>query len=85
MFAATGACTLLSACLGTAYRHDTRVETVWTVAWSGDPSAGISDPTSLPEMKSSSRCGAISAFAVPSVEAGVQYLDLGASRQERSQ
>jgi hypothetical protein len=25
-FAATGACTLLSACLGTAYRHDARVE-----------------------------------------------------------
>ena len=26
VFAATGACTLLSACLGTAYRHQARVE-----------------------------------------------------------
>jgi hypothetical protein len=26
VFAATGACTVLSACLGTAYRHQARVE-----------------------------------------------------------
>jgi hypothetical protein len=52
-------------------------KTVWTVAWSGGPSAGITDRTSLPEMKSSSRCGAISAFPVPVIEADAPIFRLG--------